>query len=88
MFDQYLSARMLDRYPRLYENGQKSKFYNHKGTKNKFVLNFIIFNIVFWFWIVNCFYHSLFIFASVAAIYGESVMIDHGLVADNWLFGI
>ncbi len=72
LFDQFISARMLDRYPPLYQIGQRSKFYNHR---------------VFWFWILNCFYHSLMLFYCLAWAYGEGTMINNGFVADNWLLG-
>ncbi|CAG8531096.1 15145_t:CDS:10 [Funneliformis caledonium] len=44
VFDQYVSARMLDRYPQMYMLGQKSEFFNVKN---------------FWGWTANAFYHSL-----------------------------
>ena len=44
VFDQFVSARVLDRYPQLYTLGQKNKFF----TKT-----------AFWLWITNALYHSL-----------------------------
>lgn len=44
VFDQFVSARMLDRYPQLYMLGQKNTFF----TKT-----------AFWLWISNALYHSL-----------------------------
>ncbi len=46
VFDQFVNARLLDRYPQLYQLGQKKKF----------------FNVIFWGWIANGFYHSAIIF--------------------------
>jgi phospholipid-transporting ATPase len=44
VFDQFVSARILDRYPQLYILGQKNAFF----TKT-----------AFWLWIGNALYHSL-----------------------------
>jgi len=44
IFDQFVSARFLDRYPQLYMLGQKNEFF----TKT-----------AFWLWIVNALYHSI-----------------------------
>ena len=44
VFDQFVSARVLDRYPQLYSLGQKNVFF----TKT-----------AFWLWIGNALYHSL-----------------------------
>lgn len=44
IFDQFVSARILDRYPQLYMLGQKNAFFTRTA---------------FWLWIVNALYHSL-----------------------------
>ena len=44
VFDQFVSARILDRYPQLYMLGQQNAFF----TKTQF-----------WMWVVNAVYHSL-----------------------------
>ena len=44
VFDQFVSARILDRYPQLYILGQKNRFF----TKT-----------AFWLWVANALYHSL-----------------------------
>ncbi len=44
VFDQFVSARMLDRYPQLYSLGQKNSFFTP---------------VAFWQWVGNAFYHSL-----------------------------
>ncbi|KAJ3414832.1 hypothetical protein HDV05_005989 [Chytridiales sp. JEL 0842] len=72
IFDQYVSARMLDRYPQMYRLGQRSEFYNHK---------------TFWFWITNCFFHSLVMYYTMAWVHGEDTMLTNGQVANIWLFG-
>lgn len=44
VFDQFVSARILDRYPQLYILGQKNTFFTKK---------------IFWLWVANALYHSL-----------------------------
>jgi phospholipid-transporting ATPase len=48
VFDQFVSARILDRYPQLYILGQKNQFF----TKT-----------AFWLWVGNALYHSIVSFA-------------------------
>ncbi len=72
LFDQYVSARMLDRYPQLYKQGQRSIFYNHK---------------VFYRWIANCFFHSLLIFFLLSHLIGDGDILTDGHTSDNWMFG-
>lgn len=73
LFDQYVSARMLVRYPKLYKIGQKGYFYNH-GTFGNYV--------------VNSFLHSFIIYMVSRAILDQSVILSNGHAADNWLFGV
>jgi phospholipid-transporting ATPase len=72
LFDQYVSARILDRYPALYRLGQKSVFYNHG---------------VFWSWIITSFIQSAILFFCWAAIIGDSSVLIDGRTIDNWVFG-
>ncbi|KAI8825014.1 uncharacterized protein EV422DRAFT_492579 [Fimicolochytrium jonesii] len=74
IFDQYLSARMLDRYPQLYTLGQRSYFYNHG---------------VFFSWISNSFYHSAFIYFMWRAVVSGSdgAILADGRLADFWVVG-
>jgi len=44
VFDQFVSARILDRYPQLYMLGQENAFF----TKT-----------AFWLWVANALYHSI-----------------------------
>jgi phospholipid-transporting ATPase len=44
VFDQFVSARMLDRYPQLYQLGQKNHFFAP---------------IRFFYWVANAIYHSI-----------------------------
>ena len=48
LFDQPVSARMLERYPQLYILGQQGEFFNVK---------------IFWGWTVNAIFHSVVRFA-------------------------
>ncbi|KAJ3105015.1 hypothetical protein HDU97_008623 [Phlyctochytrium planicorne] len=72
IFDQYVNSRMLDRYPQLYRIGQRSEFYNNQA---------------FWGWIANSFFHSMLMYYSFAAIYGDSTVLESGRGASNWLLG-
>jgi phospholipid-transporting ATPase len=51
IFDQFVSARMLDRYPQLYHLGQQNYFFAP---------------IRFFYWVGNAFYHSVVSLAAVA----------------------
>ena len=72
MFDQYISARVLDKYPQLYRLGQSDTFYNHK---------------VFIGWILNSFFHSFGLFYVWCWIIGDGDVLSGGRVIDNWTFG-
>ncbi|KAJ3309397.1 hypothetical protein HDV04_006184 [Boothiomyces sp. JEL0838] len=73
IFDQYISAQVLFKYPRMYRNGQDDRFYNH--------YTFIL-------WILNAIFHSLLLFYGWVYILGDSDILANGLVSDNWVFGI
>ncbi|KAG1226260.1 hypothetical protein G6F35_002993 [Rhizopus arrhizus] len=47
IFDQFVSARMLDKYPQMYMLGQNNEFFNQKK---------------FWGWFLNAVFHSLILF--------------------------
>ncbi|CUM66958.1 uncharacterized protein PRCAT00004645001 [Priceomyces carsonii] len=72
VFDQFVSARLLDRYPQLYQLGQQKKFFNVT---------------IFWGWIVNGFYHSAVIFLCSFFVYHHGDQLASGLIADNWTWG-
>ena len=72
VFDQFVNARLLDRYPQLYQLGQKKKFFNVP---------------IFWGWIANGFYHSAIIFLCSIFIYQHGDQLSNGLVANNWTWG-
>ncbi|KAJ3191400.1 hypothetical protein HK101_007812 [Irineochytrium annulatum] len=72
IFDQFVSARMLDRYPQLYRLGQRSEFYNHGSFGS---------------WIANSFYHSLLMYYAFRFVYFQDTMLGDGRIANIWLFG-
>ncbi|KAJ3408052.1 hypothetical protein HDU80_007046 [Chytriomyces hyalinus] len=73
IFDQYVSARMLDRYPQLYKLGQRSEFYNNK---------------TFLFWTFNSFLHSFMIYWLMKVTCTESQMLANGQVVNIWFVGM
>lgn len=72
VFDQFVSARLLDRYPQLYQLGLQRKFFNVR---------------IFWGWIINGFYHSILIFICLVALERYSDYLPHGAVSNNWAWG-
>jgi phospholipid-transporting ATPase len=72
IFDQYVSARLLDRYPQLYRLTQSGVFFKMHS---------------FWSWVANGFYHSLILYyASQAFIEWDWPQPD-GLNAGHWVWG-
>ena len=72
VFDQFVSARILDRYPQLYILGQKNTFF----TKTSF-----------WQWIANAFYHSLVLFAFSVVLFWGDLKQSTGLDSGLWFWG-
>lgn len=72
VFDQYVSARLLDRYPQLYRLGQKGAFFNVRH---------------FWQWIINGFYHSLILYIGSIFAYRYATVQANGLTSDHWVWG-
>ena len=74
VFDQFVSSRLLERYPQLYTLGQKGQFFNVT---------------IFWGWIINGFYHSAitFICSILFYKYGNSLNM-HGETVDHWTWGV
>ncbi|PWW75823.1 phospholipid-translocating P-type ATPase [Tuber magnatum] len=72
VFDQFISARLLDRYPQLYQLGQKGLFFKQTS---------------FWAWLVNGFYHSLVLYIVSELIFlFDHPQVD-GKPAGHWLWG-
>jgi len=72
IFDQFVSARLLDRYPQLYRLSQTSVFFRMSA---------------FWSWVGNGFYHSLIIYYISSAIYGGDLVLPNGTVSGHWVWG-
>ncbi|KAJ3254549.1 hypothetical protein HK103_007103 [Boothiomyces macroporosus] len=72
VFDQFVNARMLDKYPQLYRNGQTNEFYN---------------TLTFWSWIFTSFFHSLVMYYAFAGMFNEGEMMANGSSANIWVFG-
>ncbi|KAJ2524734.1 aminophospholipid translocase [Coemansia sp. RSA 2049] len=72
VFDQFLSARSLDRYPEMYKMGQKGVFFNVRA---------------FWGWAINAFYHSLILFFLGTVLLANDTERD-GTVSGQWVYGV
>lgn len=74
VFDQFVSSRLLERYPQLYKLGQKGQFFSVT---------------IFWSWIINGFYHSAVVFIGTILFYRYGSALNmHGEVADHWTWGV
>ncbi|OAX41767.1 phospholipid-translocating P-type ATPase [Rhizopogon vinicolor AM-OR11-026] len=73
VFDQFVSARILDRYPQLYALGQKNVFF----TKT-----------AFWLWVGNALYHSLILFAFTVVLFWGNLKQSTGLDSGHWFWGV
>ncbi|PUU74450.1 hypothetical protein B9Z19DRAFT_1000538 [Tuber borchii] len=72
VFDQFISARLLDRYPQLYQLSQKGLFFKQTS---------------FWAWLVNGFYHSLVLYIVSELIFLFDHPQADGKPAGHWLWG-
>ncbi|KAI9675325.1 MAG: hypothetical protein M1817_001228 [Caeruleum heppii] len=72
IFDQFISARLLDRYPQLYQLGQKGVFFKMHS---------------FFSWILNGFYHSLILYFASSWIWLYDLPQSDGQVAGHWVWG-
>ncbi|KIJ40687.1 hypothetical protein M422DRAFT_32137 [Sphaerobolus stellatus SS14] len=72
IFDQFVSARILDRYPQLYTLGQKNAFF----TKT-----------AFWLWIINALYHSLLLYGFSIILFWGDLKQASGLDTGHWFWG-
>ncbi|CAD6565970.1 MAG: aminophospholipid translocase [Alectoria sarmentosa] len=71
IFDQFISARLLDRYPQLYQLGQKGVFFKMHS---------------FWSWILNGFYHSLLAYFISELIWLWDLSQSDGKIAGHWVW--
>jgi phospholipid-transporting ATPase len=72
IFDQFVNARLLDRYPQLYQLSQKGVFFR---THN------------FWSWVGNGFYHSLILYGVSVLLWPRDGVLPDGTVAGHWVWG-
>ena len=72
IFDQFVSARLLDRYPQLYQLSQKGVFFRMHN---------------FFGWVGNGFYHSILLYYISEAIYLWDLPESDGKVAGHWVWG-
>lgn len=72
IFDQFVSARILDRYPQLYILGQKNLFFTRTA---------------FWQWVVNALFHSLVLFAFSIVLFWGDLKQSNGLDCGLWFWG-
>ncbi|KAF4121317.1 phospholipid-transporting ATPase [Geosmithia morbida] len=72
ILDQFISARLLDRYPQLYVMGQRNSFFTMRVAIE---------------WITNALYHSLVLYVLSEVIwYGDLIQAD-GKIAGHWVWG-
>ena len=72
VFDQFISARLLDRYPQLYQLGQKNIFFKMHS---------------FFSWVGNGFYHSLILYILSEGIWWLDLPLSNGQIAGHWVWG-
>ncbi|KAH6664992.1 P-type ATPase-like protein [Halenospora varia] len=72
IFDQFISARLLDRYPQLYQLGQKNTFFKMHS---------------FFSWVGNGFYHSLILYIASEFIWLRDLPQGDGKTAGHWVWG-
>ena len=70
--DQFVSARLLDRYPQLYQLGQKGLFFKKHS---------------FWSWVLNGFYHSLILYIFSQLICYWDMPLGDGTTGGHWVWG-
>lgn len=70
--DQFVSARLLDRYPQLYQLGQRGIFFKMHS---------------FWSWIGNGFFHSLLAYLLSEAIFYNDLIQTDGKIGGHWVWG-
>ncbi|KAI0013991.1 phospholipid-translocating P-type ATPase [Xylariaceae sp. FL0662B] len=72
ILDQFISARLLDRYPQLYTLGQRNQFFKI-GT--------------FAAWIASAVYHSILLYIFAELIWYDELKLAGGTVAGHWVWG-
>lgn len=72
ILDQFVSARLLDRYPQLYSLGQTNRFFRMH---------------VFTSWILNAVYHSLVLYIGGSLFFVNDGPQSDGIPAGKWVWG-
>ncbi len=72
ILDQFVSARLLDRYPQLYSLGQNNSFFKIR---------------VFLSWIATAVYHSIILYVGGVLLWPHDGQQGDGLVAGHWVWG-
>ncbi len=72
ILDQFISARLLDRYPQLYTMGQQNEFFRLRN---------------FYSWVANATYHSLILYVFGELIWYNDLKLGDGTVAGHWVWG-
>lgn len=72
ILDQFVSARLLDRYPQLYNLGQQNKFFNIR---------------VFVSWILSAVYHSIILYIGGNLFWIHDGPQSDGFVSGHWVWG-
>lgn len=72
IFDQFVSARMLDRYPQLYQLGQTNYFFTP---------------VKFFYWVGNAIYHSVILFAFSCLVCWADLIASDGKNSGLWVWG-
>lgn len=72
ILDQFISARLLDRYPQLYTIGQSNQFFTNRAFIN---------------WILNALYHSILLYLGAELIWYKDLLLADGTVAGHWVWG-
>ncbi|KAI0480834.1 hypothetical protein GGR56DRAFT_292017 [Xylariaceae sp. FL0804] len=72
ILDQFISARLLDRYPQLYVMGQQNQFFKLR---------------TFAAWIINAVYHSILIYIVAELVWYNDLILADGTNAGHWVWG-
>lgn len=72
ILDQFVSARLLDRYPQLYTLGQQNRFFTIRVFIN---------------WILSAIYHSLILYIGAEFFWYGDLMLTDGTIAGHWVWG-
>lgn len=72
ILDQFISARLLDRYPQLYHMGQRNEFFNLRVSAQS---------------LANAIYHSLILYIGGELFWYGDLMLGDGRIAGHWVWG-